>query len=173
MDGIRLPFTRRVNQFFGSDSSQAPFFVLFAFFAVNSTAQFRLKMCGAGLPLRLGPQPCEVRNESTLRSNATEDEQSGPARQPDFQVCASPPCKRRCLKQPGRPQSKSVILSCSGRTTDFFGVGGRLSLTPRFSEVGVAREQAPQPLQRFTVAGNPLKRFRPRDHRPHPTQVGC
>jgi len=26
-----------------------------------------------------------------------------------------------------------------GRTTDFFGVGGRLSLTPRFSEVGVAR----------------------------------
>ena len=60
-----------------------------------------------------------------------------------------------------------------GRTADFFGVGGPLSLTPRFSEVGVAREPAPQPLQRFTVAGKPLKRFRCRDHRPHPTQVGC
>ena len=30
-----------------------------------------------------------------------------------------------------------------GRTTDFFGADGRLSLTPRFSGVGVAREQAP------------------------------
>ena len=49
----------------------------------------------------------------------------------------------------------------TGRTTDFFGVGGRLSLTPRFSEVGVAREPAPQPLQRFTVVGKPLKQFRP------------
>ena len=73
------------------------------------------------------------------------------------------------------PARKLCSRGCAerGRTTDFFGVGGRLSLTPRFSEVGVAREQAPQPLQRFTVAGKPLKRFRPRDHRPHPTKVGC
>jgi hypothetical protein len=46
-----------------------------------------------------------------------------------------------------------------GRKTDFFGVGSRLSLTPRFSGVDVAREHAPQPLQRFTVVGKPLKRF--------------
>ena len=60
-----------------------------------------------------------------------------------------------------------------GHKTDFFGVGARLSLTPRFSGVGVAREQAPQPLQRFTVAGKPLKRFRCRNHRPHPAEAGC
>jgi len=63
--------------------------------------------------------------------------------------------------------------SWGGGTTDFFGVGGRLSLTPRFSGMGGAREPAPQPLQRFTVVGKPLKRFRRQDHRPHPTKVGC
>ena len=40
MDGIRLPFTRRVNQFFGSESSQAPFFAIFAFFAVDPKCHF-------------------------------------------------------------------------------------------------------------------------------------
>ena len=40
MDGIRLPFTRRVNQFFGSESSPAPFFALFAFFAVDPKCRF-------------------------------------------------------------------------------------------------------------------------------------
>ena len=87
------------------------------------------------------------------------------------------PIAPRRVPSPGVPISAimrtAARLDRAGRTTDFFGVGGRLSLTPRFSEVGVAREPAPQPLQRFTVAGKPLKRFRRRDHRPHPTQVGC
>ena len=34
-------------------------------------------------------------------------------------------------------------LWCAGRKTDFLGVDGRLSLTPRFSGVDVAREQVP------------------------------
>jgi len=40
MDGIRLPFTRRVNQFFGSESSQAHFF---AFFAIDSKYRFQVE----------------------------------------------------------------------------------------------------------------------------------
>ena len=67
-------------------------------------------------------------------------------------------------KQHARNTGDSREQGSVGHTTDFFGVGGRLSLTPRFSEVGVAREPAPQPLQRFTVVGKPLKRFRRRDH---------
>jgi hypothetical protein len=55
----------------------------------------------------------------------------------------------------------------------FLRVGGRLSLTPRFSGVGVAGERGPQPLQRFTMVGKPLKRFRHREHRPHPAEAGC
>jgi len=41
MDCINLSFTRPVNQFFGSESSPVPFSALFAFFAVNSTAEFK------------------------------------------------------------------------------------------------------------------------------------
>ena len=40
MDGINLPFTRQGNQFFGSESSQVPFFEFFAFFAVDRKCRF-------------------------------------------------------------------------------------------------------------------------------------
>ena len=50
-------------------------------------------------------------------------------------------------------------LRLPGRKTDFFGVSGRLSLTLCFSGVGMACEEAPQPLQRFAVVDKPLKRF--------------
>ncbi len=35
MDCAGLPFTRQVSHSFGSESSQVPFYVLFAFFAVD------------------------------------------------------------------------------------------------------------------------------------------
>ena len=42
MDCAGLPFTRQVSHSFGSESSQVPFYVFFAFFAVKSTAEFRM-----------------------------------------------------------------------------------------------------------------------------------
>ena len=39
MDGISLPFTRQVNQFFGSETSPVPFFAIL--FVVKSTAEYR------------------------------------------------------------------------------------------------------------------------------------
>jgi len=44
MDGINLPFTRQGNQFFGSESSQVPFFEFFEFFeffAVDRKCRFQ------------------------------------------------------------------------------------------------------------------------------------
>ena len=40
MDCLSLPFTRQVNQAFGSESSQVPFYVLSAFFAVDRKCRF-------------------------------------------------------------------------------------------------------------------------------------
>jgi len=40
MDCLSLPFTRQVNQFFSSESSQVPFFAIFVFFAVNPKGRF-------------------------------------------------------------------------------------------------------------------------------------
>jgi len=37
---VSLPFTLRVNQFCGSESSQVPFFAIFVFFAVNPKSRF-------------------------------------------------------------------------------------------------------------------------------------
>jgi len=40
MDWLSLPFTRHVNQSFGSEPSQVPFYALFAFFAVDRKRRF-------------------------------------------------------------------------------------------------------------------------------------
>ena len=50
MGCISLPFTRRVNQFFGSESSQVPFFAVFGFFAVNPKCRFWVQGLRAILP---------------------------------------------------------------------------------------------------------------------------
>ena len=64
----------------------------------------------------------------------------------------------RNVRAPAR--SPYLRPATGGRKTVFSGMGGCLSLTPRFSAVGATLEQTPQPLQRCIVAGKPLRRFR-------------
>jgi hypothetical protein len=40
MGCISFPFTRQVNQTFGSESSQVPFYTVYAFFAVDRKCRF-------------------------------------------------------------------------------------------------------------------------------------
>jgi len=49
MDCTSLPFTRRVNRIFGSESTQVPFFEFFAFFAVDPKCRFWVQSLGRNL----------------------------------------------------------------------------------------------------------------------------
>lgn len=74
------------------------------------------KPAGRTPALRSGPQPCEGRNPSTLRSSATEDGKSERGPHPGFQVCAPSPSKRHTLIQAGPPHPKSgnCLRKCGG-----------------------------------------------------------
>ena len=48
-----LPFTRQVNQSFGSEPSQVPFYALFVFFAVDRQCRFNLARKHSVLSQRL------------------------------------------------------------------------------------------------------------------------
>ena len=83
---------------------------------------------------------------ATDRSNPSGIGHSCPLRAHISEPRVEPAAKKRKRREKGKDPSgdaAGVTASPGGRKTDFFGADGRLSLTPRFSGVGVAREQAP------------------------------
>jgi hypothetical protein len=58
MDCISLPFTRQVNQSFGSEPSQVPFYAFFAFFAVDRKRRsYVQRLPFASHKKKTGPKP--------------------------------------------------------------------------------------------------------------------